>query len=285
MNPVHPVSVPTQPPSAVKTEVSSGEENLASVTVSSRIPEFWVDKPRLWFVQFEATVFSQKLSDAAKQNLVVTKLSKNAIEQVSDLLLNPPADNKYTSLKDRLLQVFEESEARQFQKLLGEMELGSQKPSQLLRRMRDLARKKIPDETLKIMWSGHLPASVRAVLAVTEVSDLENLAIVADKIMETTRPIDVAEVASTSSTWQSDVVSQIATLTQEIRNMSWRSRESQRGRQQARTQSQNRGRSKSRESRSRNNPDWLCFYHFRYGKKAAKCIDPCNWEKKSKSEN
>lgn len=130
-------------------------------------PEFWVEQSRLWFVQFEAAVDSQKLSDAAKQNLVVTKLNKSAIQQVSDLLLTPPETKKYQTLKDRLLQVFEESETRQFQKLLSEMELGTQKPSQLLRRMRDLARGKIPDQTLKIMWNSHLPSSVQAVLAVT----------------------------------------------------------------------------------------------------------------------
>lgn len=51
------------------------------------------------------------------------------------------------------------------------MELGDQRPSQLLRRMRDLARDKIPDETFRIMWQGHLSSSVRAGLAVSEVKE------------------------------------------------------------------------------------------------------------------
>ncbi|XP_028156836.1 uncharacterized protein LOC114350299, partial [Ostrinia furnacalis] len=165
------------PPAQASTET----ETLASISVSSRIPDFWSDQPRLWFVQFEAVVESQRLGDVTKQNLVVTKLSKSAIQQVSDLLLSPPQERRYQTLKDRLLQVFEESETRQFQKLLGEMELGTQKPSQLLRRMRDLARNKLPDSTLQIMWTRHLPSAVQAVLAVTEVKDLESLATVADK--------------------------------------------------------------------------------------------------------
>ncbi|XP_022836513.1 uncharacterized protein LOC111363877 [Spodoptera litura] len=173
---------------------------LATVTISSRIPEFWCDQPRLWFVQCEAILGPQKLSDEARFNLVVAKLGKDVIQQVSDILLKPPENKKFETLKARLLVAYEESENRQFQKLLSEMQLGDQKPSQLLRRMKDLARGKIPDETLIIMWQGHLPSAVRAVLAVSEMKDLEKLAAVADKIMETTRPLnDIAEIQATTS--------------------------------------------------------------------------------------
>ncbi|XP_064076271.1 uncharacterized protein LOC135194590 [Vanessa tameamea] len=176
-----------------RTPSDSTASELATVTVSSRIPEFWCDQARLWFVQCEVILTPQKLSDEAKFNLVVTKLGKDLIQQVSDILLQQPQTKKYDTLKSRLLAVFEESENRQLQKLLCEIDLGDEKPSQLLRRMRDLARGKIPDETLSIMWQGHLPAAVRSVLAVTDVKDLENLATIADKIMENTRPIQIAE--------------------------------------------------------------------------------------------
>ncbi|XP_028170712.1 uncharacterized protein LOC114360286, partial [Ostrinia furnacalis] len=173
---------------------------LSAVTVSSRIPDFWRDQPRLWFVQCEAILGPQKLSDEARYNLVVTKLGKEVVEQVSDILLKPPESGKFEALKTRLMTVYEESEMRQFQKLLSEMELGDQKPSQLLRRMSDLARDKIPDETLKIMWQSHLPSSVRAVLAVSDVQVLDKLAAIADKVMETSRPIQISEVQASPST-------------------------------------------------------------------------------------
>lgn len=89
-----------------------------------------------------------ELSDEARYNLVVTKLGKDAVQQVSDILLKPPEVKKFDTWKEGLLKIYEESEMRQFQKLLSEMELREQKPSQLLRRMRDLARDKMPDETL-----------------------------------------------------------------------------------------------------------------------------------------
>lgn len=116
------------------------------------------------------------------------------MEQVSDIVLSPPETRKYDALKTRLLAVYEESEVRQVHKLLMELELGDQKPSQLLRRMRDLASNKFTDETLSMLWIRHLPGAVRAVLTVSEVSDLEKLAMMADKVIETTRFVEVEEV-------------------------------------------------------------------------------------------
>ncbi|CAK1591369.1 unnamed protein product [Parnassius mnemosyne] len=149
--------------------------------------------------------------------------------------------------------------------------------NELLRRMRDLARNKMPDTTLQIMWTRHLPTAVQAVLAVTEVKDLESLATVADKVMEATRPAEIAEVSSVTSSKLSDLEDMVGKLQIEIAELR-QSRSNQRN-----NNSSNRGRpgrSGSRQrsgSMSRKNPKWLCFYHHRYGPKAAKCVDPCNW--------
>ncbi|XP_022830390.1 uncharacterized protein LOC111359164 [Spodoptera litura] len=188
---------------ATQPKVQPEVVELATVTVSSRIPDFWRDQPRLWFVQCEAVLSPQKLSDEARFNMVVTKLGKEVVQQVSDILLKPPETKKFETLKARLLTVYEESEMRQFQKLLSEMELGDQKPSQLLRRMRDLAREKIPDETLSIMWQGHLPSPVRAVLAVTEAKNLETLAAIADKVMETSKPFQAIAISISFASYES----------------------------------------------------------------------------------
>ncbi|XP_028164599.1 uncharacterized protein LOC135080283 [Ostrinia nubilalis] len=257
---------------------------LSAVTVSSRIPDFWRDQPRLWFVQCEAILGPQKLSDEARYNLVVTKLGKEVVEQVSDILLKPPESGKFEALKTRLMTVYEESEMRQFQKLLSEMELGDQKPSQLLRRMRDLARDKIPDETLKIMWQGHLPSSVRAVLAVSDVQVLDKLAAIADKVMETSRPIQISEVQASPSTSSNGdhafILAEIAKLTMKINDMERnrnQSRNFNNNRNRWRSRSTSRGRNQSR--RTPDSPNWLCFYHHKFRGRAKKCVDPCSWKK------
>lgn len=116
------------------------------------------------------------------------KLNKEAIQQVTDILVEPPTSGKYDALKTRLLEVYEESELRKNQKLIGEMELVDQKPSQLWRRMTELARDKIKNEAIRILWQNHLPSSVRGILTVSAIQDASKLAAMADKIMEKANP-------------------------------------------------------------------------------------------------
>ncbi|XP_046976455.1 uncharacterized protein LOC124542561 [Vanessa cardui] len=280
------MSIPDAQQSKCATHSASQNDavELASVTVSSRIPDFQHDQPRLWFVQCDAILRPQKLSDDTKFNLIVTKLSKDVIQQVSDILLSPPETNKFETLKTRLLAVYEESETSKFQKLISGMDLGDQNPSQLLRRMRDLARGKIPDDTLLIMWQGHLPASVRAVLAVSEVKDLEKLAAMADKVMETSSPANISAIQTPGSRDDSFILAEIAKLSLRIREMESRSRQ-----RNLSNSMQKRRRSVSRERntirRKPESADWLCYYHHRFHSRAKKCIEPCSWKKDKNSGN
>lgn len=161
------ISTPADAPAPGQSSRPTGDEaetrdsswiermHLAAVLLTSEIPDFWSDQPRVWFIRVGAILAPQKMSVDSKFNIVVSKLGKKVIQQVTDVLINPPAQARYDTLKKRLLHICEESENRQLQKVISEMELGEQKPSQLLRRMRDLARRKIPDDTLRILWQGH----------------------------------------------------------------------------------------------------------------------------------
>lgn len=252
------------------------QSDVVLISVSSRIPEFWTDQPGLWFVQFEATVAPQKASDEAQYQLLVAKLGKQVVMQVADLLTTPPKTEKYTSLKTRLLHVYEESANKQIQKLIGDMQLGDQKPSQLLRRMQTLAGTRVSPETLLVMWQNHLPRAVRIVLAATAITDSEKLAEVADKIQETSNRGDVAEVSSEGAGSLADVLAKLSVEVAELR----RSRGSSRSGWQAnRAPSRYRTRSSSRNrERSASRKPGLCFYHDRFGVKAVKCQTPCTWK-------
>ncbi|XP_041977474.1 uncharacterized protein LOC121731867 [Aricia agestis] len=167
---------------------SPSSQEIAGIALSMRIPPFWRDKPRLWFVTFEAATSSLQKNQSQLSQMVIARLEKEDIEQIADLLYNPPETNEYQALKDRLISAYEESDSRQFQTLLSNMELGDQKPSQLLRRMRNLARNKVPDSTLQLMWANLLPTNIRSVLAVSETfqskTTLDEQAALADKIIE-----------------------------------------------------------------------------------------------------
>ncbi|GFS90347.1 hypothetical protein NPIL_577351, partial [Nephila pilipes] len=57
---------------------------------------------------------------------------------VSDLLFDPPHADRYAAPKSRLIQEFSDSENLQIRKLLSELQLGEDKPSHLLRKMKEL---------------------------------------------------------------------------------------------------------------------------------------------------
>lgn len=306
MNPAVPVlpKVPTNPspaPSQVPSEPASREMEsqqaleLAAVTVSSRISDFWCDQPALWFLHVEAILAPQKLADEHRFNLAVSKLPKEVIQQVSDLLRDPPASNKFQALKTRLISTYEESETKQFEKLLSQMELGEQKPSQLLRKMRELNHDRINEDTLSMLWMRHLPASLRGVLAVADTKNLENRAAMADKILETMRPVEIAELTtpSTSASYNHNAMheevvkltAQIAQLTRKFneqprccqargRPRFFRSRSQSRSRN---SPAQHRASTSNPQRTTKDRPDRTCFYHAKYGTKAHKCVAPCKF--------
>lgn len=261
---------------------SSAATELAAITLTSKIPDFWTDQPRVWFIRTEAMLAPQKLSDEARYDIIVSKLGKDAIQQVTDLLIEPPPTKKYEALKARLLKIYEESKNRQLQKLISEMELGEQKPSQLLRRMKELAKDKIPDDTLRILWQGHLPSAVRAVLAVSDTKELEHLSTIADNVFETTRAHAVSEISQTqqpaASSDTDKILTEIAKINLKIADIE-KSRTRRRYRwNNSRSRSASRSRDPSTGRRTPNSPGWLCFYHHRFRAKALKCVEPCAWK-------
>lgn len=265
------------------------EENheITSISLQARIPPFWRENPRLWFAQFESAVAAQKASDQQKFDLVLPVLDRNDIQQISDLVLKPPETGKYEALKTRLIAVYQESESRSLQKLLRGLELGDQRPSQLLRRMKDLGGTMIKDDALKVMWLNQLPASVRAVISVSTTTALEDLGTMADMMMEHLEP-QIAAVASSPSSHHDSKLDQLfkqmEKLTVEVAELRGRSRYRSLSRTHTRTRSQ----SANSKSRQPGDADWVCRYHFRFRHNARRCEEPCNWKKqqtKPPSEN
>ncbi|CAG9097741.1 unnamed protein product [Plutella xylostella] len=275
------IQVPVLSPQEVPTPARSEVE---SISLASRVSEFWPDQPRVWFVRTEAILGPQKLSDEARFDLVVQKLGKDVVNHVTDILINPPPTKKFDTLKQRLLAIYEESHNRQIEKVISEFELGDQKPSQLLRRMREKAMNKFPDETLSVIWQNRLPKQVRAVLAVSAVTDLEDLAAVADKVMEATGSQHVSVVSQpqqpSTSFDVSLVMAEIAKINVKLSGME-RSRRNDRPRNRSRYRNtfRNTSRSSSRNSPRRRPDNWLCFYHHRFRENAQKCSSPCAWKK------
>lgn len=277
---------------------AAAAEDMAAISINARLPDFWPHLPRLWFAQFEFAMMPQKASDDVKFQVAVSKLAPDVLQQVSDIIFNNSLPHKYQTLKDRLLQVYEDSINAQFKRLVSELELGAQKPSQLLRQMQDIGRNmQISEQILKNLWLSRLPATVRASLAVTQELKLDKLAGIADNIMEHINVGEIASVynsapstAAASAFPVSEILAQINKLTLEVATLRTeaqnRGRSSFRGRSRGRDfrgrryYDRSRSRSKSSTRITPNDPKWLCRYHYKFRDQAQRCEKPCNWDTK-----
>jgi hypothetical protein len=150
---------------------------------SIKIPPFWSDKPHLWFHNLEAQFKLNNItSEDTKFYYLVSQPEKDFIENIMDIITDQEP-NKYTRAKQRLLSIFGDSEETQLKKLFNQIELGDQKPSILLQKMRILAGTQIGDSALKTMWLDKLPDTVKDILVISQ-ENLDNLAKMADKILD-----------------------------------------------------------------------------------------------------
>ena len=209
---------------------------IAAVNIN--LPPFWPADPEVWFAQAEAQFATWRITTQKTMfDHVVASLSPEFATEVQDLILHPPTESPYTTLKEQLIKRTAASEQRKLQQLLNTEELGDRKPTQLLRRMQQLLgdRAGVADGTfLRELFLQRLSANVRMVLASTSTTaTLEELAELADKVAAVAAPT----VAATSVSPCPEVISEIEQLRAEVQKLQTSVRQLTR---------QSRGRSQSR---------------------------------------
>ncbi|KAK2578544.1 hypothetical protein KPH14_012573 [Odynerus spinipes] len=236
--------------------------NAASVV---KLPPFWKENPSLWFVQVESAFAIHRItSDDTKFRYVVLNLDPTALPLVSDIVSRPPEGKKYEALKARLIGAFDETTESKLRKLLRGHEIGDEKPSVFLQRLKNLAGE-----------------SIRTVLAISEVADLSKLALQADKIADIAKS-SISAVEHTGSITMTTTDERIEKLTKMVQALSRRQQSQTRNferRSRSKTRSQYvRNRSKSRENYNATT-NGICYYHNRFADKAWQCKQPCAWKK------
>ncbi|XP_026825695.1 uncharacterized protein LOC113562010 [Ooceraea biroi] len=263
---------------------SNQVQTIVSATNAVRLPVFWKDNAVLWFAQVEAAFAINRIaSDESKFRYVILYTDQTVLPLVADLLVNPPACNKYQTLKERICSVLGETNATKIRRLLGSHELGDEKPSIFLQRLRNLAVGQVTDEILKTIFMEQLPENVRTILAISEVQDLQKLAAQADKVMEVTRPtVSAVQVASAEQKGpDSHILNEIAELKKQVKKLILRGRQRSysRGRSRfARKRSRSRGEDDCNSEDNSNETEY-CYYHRKFGDKSWKCRQPCSWKK------
>lgn len=255
---------------------------VSTVSAPIKLPPFWPADPELWFVQVEAQFACRKItSQKSKFDHVVSSLAPEYAAEVRDLLISPPTDNPYTTLRTQLIKRTTASDQRKLQLLLTSEELGDRKPSQLLRRIQQLLgnRPGMSDESfLKELFMQRLPPNVRMVLASTpEGTEVGKLADLADKVMEAASPTGAIASVTPPPTKTDKVehlqeeVSRLEKLVQKLSRPRSPLRPTLRP-PSRRSPTPPINTSADADSHS------LCWYHRTFGSRARQCRPPCAWQ-------
>lgn len=247
--------------------------------VGVRVPPFWAEEPEIWFAQVEGQFSIAGInSDVTKFNYVIGHLDNQYSREIKDIIISPPATNKYEKLKTELIKRLTASKEKKIKQLLMHEELGDRKPSQFLRHLKSLAGLNVPDDFLRTIWVSRLPHGIQTVLAGQPgTASLEDLADLADRVNDLAASTPKVAVVSNAvpSSVLDELTREIAELRRQFQQMSTRNSRS-RSRSTRNTRSSSRQRSQSNYRKFPN-----CWYHSKFGEKASKCIRPCDY----KSEN
>lgn len=268
-------------------EKQKTDSELSRIAVKP--PAFWINKPKLWFIQLEAQFSNSAITqDLTKYNTVVAALDENALDFVVDILSEPPNENKYGVLKNALLARLTDTEESRIRKLLTDIDLGDKRPSDLLRHMKSLAGSSISEEVIKSLWLQRLPQQAQAILSISKDS-LDNIAEMADKIISVYNSTETFSIEKTGTTVTNSsaienerikaLEASIASLTKKLEEFTYRN--------QSRSRSRN-FRIRGSRTRSRSAEHKFCWYHYKFGENAKKCVQPCEFRShnvSSHSEN
>ncbi|XP_039309681.1 uncharacterized protein LOC120358706 [Solenopsis invicta] len=176
-----------------------------------KIPPFWKSEPEAWILQVEASLRVAAITvDRTKADYLLTGLDSDVIAHIADLLkADPPIDNLFDSLKERILSVYAISPESRLRTLLKGQVLGDQKPSHLLNRMKNLNNGQCSPQVLRSLFIEQLPDSHRAILAAINEQDLQKLAEIADRITEINNPNTSVVPFVASASKQKDMVRDI----------------------------------------------------------------------------
>ena len=270
-----------------------------TATISASIPSYNPTNIPVWFSQLNALFSAKKItSQTSKYAYVVEKLPTDVAAEVVDLLDHMPEDKPYDTLKNAIIKRMGTSDGKKLHDLFYNLTLGHMTPSQLLRKIKSLLGSNTMSETvLKKLWTDKLHTHTTQILAsLPEDLDLERVSEIADRIHENNQNQNVYATSYNSTnditprntttptitTSQTTTPGMLTELLQGMENLSLQVQnlvklKASQHSSPDRTSSQNRRRNRSNSPPRRRRTFDTCWYHFKFGCEARKCIKPCNF--------
>jgi hypothetical protein len=260
--------------------------NNVTVAPSLRIPEFNASDPEMWFAVVEAYFSKARVMDEQRRYLdVVSSLPPRYASEVRDIMC--PLDNEsYKTLKRELIKRLCSTQEEMTRKLLENVVMEDENPTQYLRRLQALARSAVPADLLRTLWMRGLPENVKPTMATQSGKTLSEMAEVADAVYSLLPARPMIHEATTDASLHTHIQQQtqelsalkiqMAAIINHVQEVSRGSG----GRPRQYSRPRSRPRSRSREPR----PEGMCWYHWTFKDKANKCTSPCAWKPENRMD-
>ncbi|XP_029162611.1 uncharacterized protein LOC114934136 [Nylanderia fulva] len=181
--------------------------------------------------------------DATKFGYALTSIGPNYTAEVRDIIMNPPAEHAYETLKTELVKRLSLSQEHKTWRLLEHEEIGDRKPSQFLRHLRGLAG--------NVTQCASDPGALEARLEV--------------------------QLAQMRLAMQQEMAEQLTAIRKSIEAIGdGRYREDDRRR--SRPRSRSRSRPRARSSSHGLPASGVCWYHWQFGVEARQCRASCSMQ-------
>ncbi len=233
------------------------EQAALVAAVAVKLPMFWADNPRTWFIHAESQFDISNITvSRTKFNHIMASLPKETIETVVDIVEEIRTyDDPYNALKDRLLKGFKVTRWARMSQIIHHPGLGDLRPSQLMTKMLALLSPgTAPCELLLGLFMEKMPPEIRSGVALKDYEDPRDLAADADLLW------DSKMAAQASGVHAVDRLADCMAAVQVRPKGNGKRPQKQKGQ-------------RSDDSSSGD----LCYYHRNWGKDAHKCRQPCSW--------
>lgn len=266
----------------------AGQTVQIDAAAKPKIPAFISVDPEFWFKMNDAAFSKSRIvNDDLKFEYIMgtghdPKIQPYlaAVCREDELGQIPATSSKYKRLKERVIKGFAISADSKLKKLFKGQGLGDRTPSQLLAHMQNVAPGQCSDQVLRSLWTEQLPETVRTILAATpETTTLDELAAIADKIMES---LPAPQTISEVKTPKAQSTPAASGLAEAMQRLSEQLEKFARDMAKSQSQLRSRSRSKSRQGRAQTpartgSNERFCWYHNKFGTKANKCAGDCSF--------
>jgi hypothetical protein len=157
--------------------------NNVTVAASPRIPEFNASDPEMCFAVVEAYFSKARVMDEQQRYLdVVSSLPPRYASEVRDVIMRPIDNDSYATLKRELIKRLCSTQEEKTLKLLQNVVMEDEKPTQYLRRLQALACSAVPVDLLRTLWLRGLPEKLKPTMATQTGKTLPDMAEVPDAV-------------------------------------------------------------------------------------------------------